>query len=48
MTVINVGKLACDQIEIVCFGVDIIAKRNVVILAESSFKLLEIQSPDKH
>ena len=30
MTVKNGRKLACDQIEVVCFGVDIIAKRNVV------------------
>ena len=31
MTVINGRKIACVRIEIVCFDVGIIAKRNVVL-----------------
>ena len=42
MTVINGSKIACDRIEIVCFDVDIIAKRKLVLLTGSSFKGLEI------
>ena len=48
MTVKNGRKNACDRIEIVCFDVDIIVKRNNVLRTGSSLKRLEILSPDKH
>ena len=37
MTIINVGKHACDQIEIICFGVDIIAKRKICSMNRKFF-----------